>query len=698
MTARYRMGCDIGGTFTDFVVYDDASGEMHLEKCLTTPEDPSLGVMQGTRALAGRAPRFLEHTAQVFHGTTLVINAVVERKGAKTALLTTEGFRDVLEIAAERRYDLYDLQQQYPAPLVPRRLRFGIAERLRSDGKVLAPLDGAQAAAIIAGLATEGIESVAISLLHSYQNPAHEEALRDLVQQALPDASVSMSAEVLPEINEYTRTSTTVVNAYTKPLLERYLFNLRRSLVAEGLRGDLLIMLSSGGVTSVDTASRFPVRVIESGPVGGVIMSHHVKQLAGIEAAFAFDMGGTTAKLCLLDGDTVRRNNDYEVGRVHRFKEGSGIPIKVPCVDLLEIGAGGGSIAGINSLNLLQVGPESAGADPGPACYGQGGERPTVTDADLVLGYLDPGYFLGGTMTLDPAASRAAVERHIGRPLDIDATLAAWGVHDSVNENMASAAKMYAAERGVDTATLALIASGGAGPAHCYGLARKLGIREVIIPTAVGVASALGFLVAPVSYDMVRTYKITLVDADLELVETLFQGMEQEAAAIMRQAGEDSRPAFRRSADIRYVGQGYEINVALPPGRADEVGLEVLQGHFRQTYEGMFGRIFADNQFEIVNLRLIAEGPVPASPFTRAAPADGPPLKGTRQAYSADHGDFVAHDVYDRYALPAGFAFDGPAIVEERESTTIIGAGGSAVVDEYGLLRIEVGGGTGARS
>ncbi len=687
---RFRLGCDIGGTFTDFVLLDEATGELQVEKCLTTPADPSAGVMNGIESLEPRRPGFLAETVQVLHGTTLVINAVLERKGAKTALITTEGFRDVLEIGTERRYDLYDLQQQYPAPLVPRYLRRGVEERVRSDGLVLKAIDEAEIDRIASDFVAEGVESVAVCLLHSYRNPAHERVVLQRLNALGSDFSVSISSDVLPEINEYARTSTTVVNAYTKPLMERYLANLEQGLAASGLKGQLLVMLSSGGVASVETASRFPVRVIESGPVGGVIMGQHIKKLAGIDAAFAFDMGGTTAKLCLLQGEEPQRATEYEVARQHRFKAGSGIPIKVPCVDLLEIGAGGGSIAGIGPLGLLQVGPESAGAAPGPACYGLGGARPTVTDADLVLGYLNPDYFLGGAMALDQAASRAAIAAHVGEPLGLAGELAAWGIHDSVNESMAAATKMYAAERGVDTSALALIASGGAGPVHCYGLARKLGIEEIIIPPAVGVASAIGFLAAPVSFDLVRTHKIPLVDAKLADFDSLFETMEREAGETLTQAGEAEVSTFERSFDIRYVGQGYEINVPVAAGRLEGIGKAALLELFRKTYEDLFGRAFPKNEFEIVNLRLIARGPYPESPLRPRVSVGGEALKGTRMAYCPETARFTEHRVYDRYALDAGATIAGPAIVEERESTSIIGRGGQARVDDFGLLRIQL--------
>ncbi|MDP6704987.1 MAG: hydantoinase/oxoprolinase family protein [Alphaproteobacteria bacterium] len=690
MAKRYRLGCDIGGTFTDFVLLDEATGEMRVEKCLTTPADPSTGVMNGVGLLDERVPGFLAETLQVLHGTTLVINAVLERKGAKTALITTEGFRDVLEIASERRYDLYDLQQQYPAPLVPRYLRRGLEERLRSDGLVLTPLDTDGLDAIAADFASESVEAVAVCLLHSYRSPAHEQAVEKRLGELLPGISVSISSDVLPEINEYARTSTTVVNAYTKPLMARYLASLEDRLAVAELEGQLLIMLSSGGVASVETASRYPVRVIESGPVGGVIVSQHIKNLAGIDAAFSFDMGGTTAKLCLLEGDEPHRATEYEVARVHRFKAGSGIPIKVPCVDLLEIGAGGGSIAEINPLGLLQVGPESAGAAPGPACYGQGGERPTVTDADLVLGFLNEDYFLGGTMDLDRQASRDAIGHRVAEPLGLDIERAAWGIHDSVNESMASATKMYAAERGVDCASLALVASGGAGPVHCYGLARKLGIREIVVPPAVGVASAIGFLAAPVSYDLVRTHKTPLASADLAEIDARFEAMRREAVDTLARAGEPAVAAVERSFDIRYVGQGYEINVAVGTDAVAAVGRERLLDRFKETYEALFGRAFPENEFEIVNLRLIARGPRPESPLRPREAVGGTALKGSRPAYCPQAQAFVAHAVYDRYALAPGATFAGPAIVEERESTSIVGTGARARVDDLGLLRIQM--------
>lgn len=689
MTARYVFGCDIGGTFTDFVLYDRETGELHLEKCLTTPDDPAKGVLAGVTALNERVEGFLAQTAQMLHGTTLVINAVIERKGATTGLVTTEGFRDILEIGTERRYDVYDLQQKYPRPLVPRHLRAGISERIRGDGTVLIPLDTSQLDSIADSFSSSGVESVAVCLLHSYRSPEHEKEVAKRLAELLPEVPVSVSSDVLPEINEYARVSTTVVNAYTQPLMKRYLGVLERNLGEYGFNGRILVMLSSGGVTAADTAARFPVRVIESGPVGGVIMGQHVRKSVDLGPAIAFDMGGTTAKVCLLEGEEPRRASEYEVARVHRFKRGSGIPIKVPCIDLLEIGTGGGSIAGIGPLGLLEVGPQSAGAEPGPACYGRGGTRPTTTDADLVLGYLDPDHFLGGAMRLDLEASRAAITSEIATPLKLGLEPAAWGIHDLANESMAAAARVYAAERGVNTAGMALIASGGAGPLHAYGLASKLGMKRIVVPPAVGVASAVGFLAAPVSYDLVQTCKTPLGQADLQGLENLFEDMQARLAETLSAAGSYAA-SFQRSFDVRYVGQGYEIPVRLPAETLPALGRPGLLKRFQASYEQLFGGALKSNEFEIVNIRLTGRGPETESPLRAGSPAGGEPWKGSRPAYCGAKDAFVEHDVYDRYALAPGFTIEGPAIVEERESTTIVGNGASARVDEMGTLHINL--------
>jgi N-methylhydantoinase A len=467
MTERcYRLGCDIGGTFTDFVLLDDRTGDLHIHKCLTTPQDPSDAVEQGIRALAARLPGMVDKLDEVIHGTTLVINSIIERKGARTGLITTKGFRDVLELGREIRYAPYDVFAEFPKPLVPRRLRLEVDERVRSDGTVVKALDPAEARAVIERLVAMGVESVAVCLLNSFENPAHEKLLKALLAELAPQLSVSISYDVLPQIREYERTSTTATNAYVKPLTGRYLTKLSQRLESLGSKGKLFIMLSSGGVTSVDTAAEFPVRIIESGPTAAVIAGQYYGKLFGISEMFCFDMGGTTAKSCLIQHGVAGVVPTFEVGRVQRFMKGSGLSIQVPVVDLMEIGAGGGSIARVSRMGTLQVGPDSSGAEPGPICYGRGGTEPGVTDADLLLGYLDENYFLGGEMKLDRAAARKGIEERIAKPLGVSYLQAVWGIHDLINETMAAAAKTHIAEKGGNPKLVTVVAFGGAGPVH----------------------------------------------------------------------------------------------------------------------------------------------------------------------------------------------------------------------------------------
>ncbi|HLE28707.1 MAG TPA: hydantoinase/oxoprolinase family protein, partial [Anaerolineales bacterium] len=509
-----RLGVDVGGTFTDFVLLDDATGQVRTYKCLTTPRDPSNAIEEGIRGLATRVPGCVERLEEIIHGTTLVINAIIERKGARTGLITTQGFRDVLELGREIRYAPYDVFAEFPEPLVPRRRRLEVNERLRADGSVLRPLDESEARERVHALAGMGVESIAVCLLNSFENPAHELALKHIIAEEFPSASISISYEVLPQIREYERTSTTVTNAYVKPLTEKYLRRLYDRLASLGFRGQLFIMLSSGGVTSAETAAEFPVRIIESGPTAAVIAGQYYSRLFNLPEMFCFDMGGTTAKSCLIQGGLAGVVPTFEVGRVQRFMKGSGLAIQVPVVDLMEIGAGGGSIARMSRLGTLQVGPESAGAEPGPMCYGRGGTEPTVTDADLLLGYLDADYFLGGVMKLDVEAAKRGVEARVAKPLGVSFIQAVWGIHDLINEMMAAAAKTHIAERGGNPQVVTLAAFGGAGPVHAYGLARKLGAPRLIVPPNAGVGSALGFFTAPRAFDLVRSHKAPVLAAD----------------------------------------------------------------------------------------------------------------------------------------------------------------------------------------
>jgi len=685
-----RIGVDVGGTFTDFVLLEDATGRARTYKCLTTPRDPSEAIEQGLRALAAQAPGCIEQLQEVIHGTTLVINAIIERKGARTGLITTRGFRDVLELAREIRYAAYDAFAQMPEPLVPRERRLEVDERLRADGSVLVPLDEAQARRTIREMSRLGVESVAVCLLNSFENPAHELALKRLLAEELPQASLSISYEVLPQIREYERTSTTVTNAYVKPLTETYLRRMRERLAGLGFRGRLFIMLSSGGVTSAETAAEFPVRIIESGPTAAVIAAQYYSRLFRCPEMFCFDMGGTTAKSCLIQGGAAAVVPSFEVGRVQRFQKGSGLTIQVPVVDLMEIGAGGGSIARASRLGTLQVGPHSAGAEPGPICYGRGGSEPTVTDADLLLGYLDPEYFLGGTIKLDAAAARRGIEQRVAQPLGVSYLEALWGIHDLINETMAAAAKTHIAERGGNPQLVTVAAFGGAGPVHAYGLARKLGAPRLVVPPNAGVGSALGFFTAPRAFDLVRSHKVPLATADFARLEALFRELEAEGERTLRKAGAEGPVGFSRSVEARFIGQGSETS--LPVAAADFGALDrgELRRRFDETYARLYGRTYPESPVEFVNFCVRASLPVKPLELPRLTTKGGTrdAVKGERKAYSGIARAFIPHTVYDRYKLAPGAEIEGPSIFEERESTVIVGEGARSRVDEFGFLWI----------
>jgi N-methylhydantoinase A len=688
-----RLGVDVGGTFTDFVLLDDAAGRVHTYKCLTSPRDPSDAMEEGIRALAAQVPGCIERLEEVIHGTTLVINAILERKGARTALITTLGFRDVLELGREIRYAAYDVFAEFPEPLVPRDLRLEVNERLRADGSVLAPLDERQAREVVRSLAATGVESVAVCLLNSFENPAHELALKRMLAEEFPQASVSISYEVLPQIREYERTSTTVTNAYVKPLTESYLRRLGERLAGLGFGGRLFIMLSSGGVTSAQTAAEFPVRIIESGPTAAVIAGEYYSRLFELPEMFCFDMGGTTAKSCLIQGGVAGVVPTFEVGRVQRFQKGSGLTIQVPVVNLMEIGAGGGSLARKSRLGTLQVGPESAGAEPGPICYGRGGIEPTVTDADLLLGYLDPDYFLGGTMKLDAAAARRGIEERVANPLGVSFLQAVWGIHDLVNETMAAAAKTHIAERGGNPKVVTLVAFGGAGPVHAYGLARKLGAPRLIVPPNAGVGSALGFFTAPRAFDLVRSHKTPLQSADFAEIERLFQTLEADGERTLRRAGAEGAVEFSRSVEARFIGQGSETSLPIPERDFTTVARAELRRRFDEAYTRLYGRTYPESPVEFVNFCVRASLPtrlLSLPRLQRKASRAADAVKGERFAYSPRAGEFIPFTVYDRYRLAPEASFAGPAIVEEREATLIIGEHAHARVDDYGFLWIDL--------
>jgi len=690
-----RLGCDIGGTFTDFVLVNDQTGEIKIHKCLTTPKDPSDAVIEGISQMQTKVPGFVGQLEEVIHGTTLVINAIIERKGARTGLITTKGFADTLELGREKRYDTYDIFATYPEPLVPRPLRREVSERIASDGRILRKLDPEEVRRVLHELLDSGIESLAVCLINSFENPVHELMIKSIVSEEAPDISLSISYEVLPQIREFERTSTTVTNAYVKPLTGRYIGRLAERLNSIGSTGKLFIMLSSGGITSADIAKEFPVRVIESGPTAAVISAVHFGEIFGIRDIFAFDMGGTTAKSCLIQNGEPGMVSTFEVGRVHRFKKGSGLDIQVPVVDLMEIGAGGGSMARINSMGLLQVGPDSAGADPGPICYRLGGTEPTVTDADLCLGFLDPNYFLGGEMSLDKESAQRAIEEKIARPLGVSLIEATWGIHDLINETMASAAKTHIAEKGGNPKVTTICAFGGAGPVHAYGLAKKLEAPRVLIPPIPGVGSALGFFTAPRAFDLVRSHKVGLREADFTEIERLFQDMEREGATILQRGGTAENITYQRSIDMRFVGQGAETNVPIPDRSLTEMTVEEVRALFDQRYQALYGRTYPESPAEFVSFRVRASLPtrplrLPQVERKIASPEEAleRAIKGQRLAYSAAAKDFIPYTVYNRDKLFPGARFGGPAIIEERESTTIVGEDAYVTVENYGFLSI----------
>ncbi len=682
-----RAGIDIGGTFTDFLLFDEINNTFTVGKRLTTPDDPARAVIDGLSDLTGDHPATIAAMEQIVHGTTLVTNALIERKGAVTALLTTRGFRDALEIAREHRYDLYDLMLELPDPLVPRSLRFEVDERMLADGTVLEPLDHDSVERAIRAALDAGTEAIAVSLIHSYRNPDHEKAIGEAITAMAPEVTVSLSSDVDPEIREYERTSTTVANVYVRGLTETYLQRLEDALVHAGYSSSLFVMLSSGGLCAVDAAKRFPIRLVESGPAAGALAAAYFGKLTGRPSLLSFDMGGTTAKCCLIGEDGPTSSSEFEVGRVYRFKKGSGLPVSVPVIELIEIGAGGGSIARIDNLGLLKVGPDSAGADPGPACYGRGGTAPTVTDADLVLGYLDPDHFLGGTMKLDVEAARAAIET-IAKPLGMSIEAAAWGIHQVVNEQMASAARIHAIERGEDVREFPMFAFGGAGPVHACNVGAILRSPEVIVPFGAGVGSTIGFLVAPVSFDFVRTYVDRIESIDWAYANARLEEMAAEGEAMLANAGiAPADIAVQRIAEMRYVGQGHEIAVELPAGQLSAATLPDLIARFESTYQKLYGRTATGNPIETVNWRVTTAAPAPDLPLERWATnrdsALTEALKGRRAMFVPGSGSLVDVPVFDRYLLSPGDVGTGPMIIEERESTVVVGDGANVTVDPY---------------
>ncbi len=682
-----RIAVDIGGTFTDLVLVVDgrviANG-----KVLTTPSDPSVAVETGVT-------RLLEHVraedvAEVVHGTTLVANALIERKGAATALVATRGFRDTITIRRELRYDLYDLFLEMPEPLVPRRLRFEVTERVLADGTVDVALDEEEVRRLARRLRREGVEAVAVALLHSYRAPEHERRVGEVLRRELPGLYVSLSSDVSPELGEFARTSTVIANAYVLPLIDRYLEMLQKRLTGLGFSGALRIMLSTGGggVAGVETARRFPVRLLESGPAAGAVSAGFWASRDGREDVLAFDMGGTTAKACLIERGIPLVAREFEAARVYRFTKGSGMPVRVPVIDLIEIGAGGGSIAQVGPFGLPRVGPESTGADPGPACYGQGGDLPTVTDADLLLGYLNPDFFLGGDMRLDVDAARAAMAR-LGDGLGLGLEETAAAVHRVVNENMASAARMHAIERGRDIRRCTFVATGGAGPVHAWGVARNLGIRKLVFPPSAGVASAFGMLTAAPGFELARSLPSPLASTPWREVRAAIRELAAQGTRQLVDTGVPRREVrVELAADVRHRGQGDPITVELGAGLGHDPARQV-EDAFERTYVRLYGRRPPGVESEVMTWRVRVAGPLPTLDVKLRTRPGAQARKGARRVWFEETGR-VQTAVYDRYLLAPGDTFTGPAVVEERESTMVIGPGATARVDPVGNLVVEV--------
>ncbi|MHB8499760.1 MAG: hydantoinase/oxoprolinase family protein [Candidatus Acidiferrales bacterium] len=683
MTARVSV--DIGGTFTDLVLVSDGRVSA-VTKVLTTPDDPSRAIEEGLRRLLkARDPGAV---SELVHATTLVSNALIERRLAPTGLVTTAGFRDVLSIGREQRYDLYDLFIEMPQPLVPRRLRWEVKERVLADGTIRTQLERAEVVRIAKRVRTAGLKSVAVCLLHSYRNPAHEHLVREVFEEVAPEVAIALSSDVVPEMGEFVRCCTTAANAAVLPVVEQYMDRLLGRLAGLGLKAPVHIMVSTGGLVPLSTARRFPIRLCESGPAAGALSAVFFGCRDEPNDVLAFDMGGTTAKACLIEAGVPLLARSQEVARVYRFAKGSGLPIGIPTVDLIEIGAGGGSIARRGPMGLLKVGPESSSSLPGPVSYGRGGTEPTVTDADLALGYLDPGFFLGGEMKLDLEAALASLVR-LGESLGLSALETAAGIHRIVNENMAGAARVHSIERGRDVRRFALVATGGAGPVHAWGVARALGLRRIVFPANAGVASALGMLIAAPSFEYARSHPSLLSEVDWKEVHDLVEAMDVEGRSELAQTGvEDSQLQTAIAVDLRYRGQGEPITVDL--GGWSELGPEQVEEAFRATYRRLFGRNLEGVLTEVMTWRVRVLGPSRALADHLPEAGAPEPLKGTRRIWSPENGEFVEAPVLDRYLLRPGYTIEGPAIVEERESTAVMGAGARGTVDGHGNLWVEI--------
>jgi N-methylhydantoinase A len=682
-----RLGVDIGGTFTDVVV--EVGAAQFSTKVLTTYSAPEDAIIAGMREVCTKAGIDPSTIGQIIHGTTLATNALIERRGAKTALITTQGFRDVIEMRTESRFEQYDLNLKLPEPLLPRQSRLTLKERMDASGTVLVPLDRADIEAVVDQIEKAGYESVAIGLLHSYVNPAHERMVRDILVEKLPNVMVSLSSEVSPQMREYERFNTVVANAYIKPLMKSYLGRLAGRLSGEGVACPIFLMHSGGGIISLESAAEFPVRLVESGPAGGAVFAANIAARYGLDKVLSFDMGGTTAKICLIKNQTPKTSRVFEVARTYRFKKGSGMPISIPVIDMVEIGAGGGSLAHIDAMRQIRVGPESAGSEPGPACYGRGGERPAVTDADLVLGKLDPDNFAGGSIKLDTDSSTKALKSVIGDTLGMDAQTAAFGLAEVVDENMANAARVHAVENGEDLAEYTMIAFGGAAPLHAGRLCEKLGIDRLLVPPGAGVGSAIGFLRAPFSFEANRSVYMRLSDFDPDTIKTLLSELQSEATAFVRSCDANAEILSEFKVYMRYTGQGWEIPVDLTAEQALSPDVETFQSRFEEDYAALFGRVVDGMDIEITVWAVNATTPHQAvEPVSVARETEDAQTVGQRDLFDPALSKSTPANIVFRDSMTSGQRALGPAMITEDETTIVIPSSRRAIRQPDGCIDI----------
>ena len=682
-----RVGVDIGGTFTDIAL--DLDGALHSAKVLTDYAAPERAILKGVRAVAEMAGVALSDIGLLIHGTTLATNALIERRGAKTAFVTTEGFRDVMEMRTENRFEQYDLDIALPPALIARADRFAVRERMNAAGKVLLALDDASVSAVVEAVAAGGYESVAIGFIHAYANGAHEVAVRDAILKRLPHVAVSISSEVSPQMREFERFNTVCANAYVKPAIKSYLDRLVVSLKEIGVSCPVFMIHSGGGIVSVESAAEFPVRLVESGPAGGAIFAADIARRHGLDTVLSFDMGGTTAKICLIENQVPKTAKTFEVARTYRFRKGSGMPISIPVVEMVEIGAGGGSIASVDGMRQIRVGPHSAASEPGPACYQRGGRNPTVTDADLILGKLDPDNFAGGAIPLSVTASRQAMADDIGSVIGLDPEAAAYGTCEMVDENMANAGRVHTVENGKNIADFTMITFGGAGPLHAARLCEKMGISTFLVPPGAGVGSAIGFLRAPFGYESVRSAVFSLSDFDAAQANRLVETMEAEALGFVEGGLDGAKPVTERTLFMRYAGQGWDIPVPLSAARFDAGSPDALIALFEDEYARFFGRAIEGLDIEIVSWSVKASSPLPTVERV-ASVAEGravAPAK-TRRLFEAAQGAFLDAGIHERDGLRPGDVVQGPAVIAERETSTVLTSSFKAIVQSDGCLLV----------